>query len=164
MRGVDRALAAWRARPHDAHPLVLMDFDGTLADFNVDPDAVTLPESRQLLLQLLGKRSDISGGIVSGRRVADLRERVPAASSLFFAGLHGLEIEGPDLRFVHQRCRVRGPGDRDSREGAEARGESRCQASSSRTRRCRSCFTRAEPRKRTSCTRRHGFMRSLNRS
>ena len=39
MRGVDRALAAWQARPHDAHPLVLMDFDGTLADFKLDPDA-----------------------------------------------------------------------------------------------------------------------------
>jgi alpha,alpha-trehalase len=109
VRGVDRVLAAWLARPHDAHPLVLMDFDGTLADFSVDPSAVTLPESRQLLLQLLGKRSDISGGIVSGRRVADLRERVPTASSLFLAGLHGLEIEGPDLRFVHHAVALAAP-------------------------------------------------------
>ena len=109
MRGVDRALAAWRARPHDAHPLVLMDFDGTLADFNVDPDGVILSESRQLLLQLLGKRSDISGGIVSGRRIADLRVRVPAAPSLFFAGLHGLEIEGPDLRFMHNAVAFAAP-------------------------------------------------------
>ena len=86
-----------------------MDFDGTLADFTVDPAAVVLPESRQLLLQLLGKRSDISGGIVSGRRVADLRERVPAAPSLFFAGLHGLEIEGPDLRFMHNAVAFAAP-------------------------------------------------------
>jgi trehalose-phosphatase len=85
-----------------------MDFDGTLADFDVDPAAVMLPESRQLLLQLLGKRSDISGGIVSGRRVADLRERVPVAS-LFFAGLHGLEIEGPDFRFAHHAVALAAP-------------------------------------------------------
>ena len=101
LRGVERALAAWQARPHDARPLILMDYDGTLADFQVDPRTVTLPESRQLLLNALGRRSDFTGGIVSGRRIADLRTRVPAMASLFFAGLHGLEIEGPGLRFMH---------------------------------------------------------------
>ena len=94
-------MAAWQARPPDAHPLILMDFDGTLAEFSVDPTAVTLPASRQALLQSIGKRADLSAGIVSGRRITDLRERVSGNSSLFFAGLHGLEIEGPDLRFVH---------------------------------------------------------------
>jgi trehalose-phosphatase len=109
VRGVDRALAAWQARPHDARPLVLMDFDGTLAEFHVDPTAVTLPESRQVLLQKLARRADFSGGIVSGRRIADLRERVPASSALFFAGLHGLEIEGPDLRFAHNAAALAVP-------------------------------------------------------
>ena len=94
-------MAAWQARPHDARPLVLMDFDGTLAEFENDPAAVTLPESRQLLLQSLGRRSDLSSGIVSGRRITELRERIPGSKSMFFAGLHGLEIEGPDLRFMH---------------------------------------------------------------
>jgi alpha,alpha-trehalase len=109
VRGVDRALAAWQTRPHDARPLVLMDFDGTLADFQVDPATVTLPESRQILLQSLAKRADLSAGIVSGRRIADLRARVPAVSSLFFAGLHGLEIEGPDLRFIHNAVALATP-------------------------------------------------------
>lgn len=109
VRGVDRALAAWQGRPHDARPLILMDFDGTLVDFCIDPDAVTLPESRQVLLQRLARRADLSAGIVSGRRIADLRARVPAASSLFFAGLHGLEIEGPDLRFSHNGAAFAAP-------------------------------------------------------
>ena len=30
MPGVERAFAAWQARPHDCRPLVMMDFDGTL--------------------------------------------------------------------------------------------------------------------------------------
>jgi alpha,alpha-trehalase len=85
-----------------------MDFDGTLADFEVDPASVSLPRARQLLLQSLARRSDISAGIISGRRIADLRERIPA-SSLFFAGLHGLEIEGPELRFVHQAVALAAP-------------------------------------------------------
>lgn len=109
VRGVDRAVAAWQTRPHDAHPLILMDFDGTLVDFQRDPATVTLPGPRQIVLQSLAKRSDLAAGIVSGRRIADLRDRVPCASALFFAGLHGLEIEGPDLRFVHHAAPLAAP-------------------------------------------------------
>lgn len=110
VRGIDRAYAAWQARPHGARPIILLDFDGTLAEFQLDPSAVTLPPSRQILLQTLAKRADLSSGIVSGRRIADLRERVPAAPSLFFAGLHGLEIEGPGLRFAHNAVALAAPG------------------------------------------------------
>ncbi len=109
MRGVERALAAWQSRPPEARPIILMDFDGTLADFNVDPTAVTLPPARQILLQSLSKRADLSSGIVSGRRIGDLRERVPASPSLFIAGLHGLEIEGPGIRFAHAAAAIAAP-------------------------------------------------------
>jgi alpha,alpha-trehalase len=109
MRGVEHVLAAWQARPPEARPLLLMDFDGTLADFDVDPSAVTLPDSRQMVMQSLARRADITSGIVSGRRIGDLRARVPGTSSLFFAGLHGLEIEGPELRFVHQSVALAAP-------------------------------------------------------
>jgi trehalose-phosphatase len=87
-----------------------MDFDGTLADFHLDPAAVTLPPSRQMLVQALSKRSDMSAGIVSGRLIADLRGRVPAAPSMFFAGLHGLEVEGPGFRFTHSAAALAAPG------------------------------------------------------
>jgi trehalose-phosphatase len=87
-----------------------MDFDGTLAEFGLDPDAVTLPPSRQIILQTLAKRADLSSGIISGRRISDLRERVPASPSMFFAGLHGLEIEGPGLRFAHHAMALAAPG------------------------------------------------------
>jgi len=85
-----------------------MDFDGTLAEFDANPAAVVLTPSRQQLLQSLDRRTDFSAGLVSGRRIADLRERVPA-TSLFFAGLHGLEIEGPGLRFVHADVALAAP-------------------------------------------------------
>ena len=110
VRGVERVVAAWQARPHDARPIILMDFDGTLAEFNVDPSAVTLPPSRQILLQTLAKRSDLSAGIISGRRISDLRDRVPTAPSMFYGGLHGLEIEGPGLRFAHSSVALAAPG------------------------------------------------------
>lgn len=107
--GLDRAIAAWQARPRDARPVILMDFDGTLTEFDVNPAAVWLPESRQALLQSLAARVDLSGGIVSGRRVSDLRARVGAGPSLFYAGLHGLEIEGPGLHFAHNAIAVAAP-------------------------------------------------------
>ena len=110
VRGVERVYAAWQSRPHDARPIILMDFDGTLAEFQIDPSAVTLPPSRQILLQTLAKRADLSAGIISGRRISDLRERVPAAPTMFFAGLHGLEIEGPGLRFAHNAVALAAPG------------------------------------------------------
>jgi trehalose-phosphatase len=109
IRGVERAIAAWQARPHDARPLILMDFDGTLAEFHVDPDVVTLPPSRQVLLHSLGQRADLTAGIVSGRRINDLRARLPPAPGMFFAGLHGLEIEGPGLRFAHNGVALAAP-------------------------------------------------------
>src|SRR5688572_14485265 len=110
VRGVERIVAAWQARPHDARPLVLLDFDGTLVEFNPDPAAVTLSPSRQILLQTLGRRADLSAGLVSGRRITDLRERVPSGTSLFLAGLHGLEIEGPGLKFAHKAVALAAPG------------------------------------------------------
>jgi trehalose-phosphatase len=109
VRGVDRAIAAWQARPADARPLVLLDFDGTLADFQIDPASVTLPPPRLKLLQTLAARADMSGGIISGRRIADVRERAFGGSSLFYAGLHGLEIEGPGLRYVHPALALAAP-------------------------------------------------------
>src|SRR5262245_28400040 len=101
VRGVEKALAAWNARPIDARPLVLMDFDGTLAEFRIDPTAVTIGASRQALLQELAGRADLSAGIISGRRISDLRERTLAGATIFYAGVHGLEMEGPGLRYVH---------------------------------------------------------------
>ena len=86
-----------------------MDFDGTLAEFQIDPDAVLLTPARQILLNTLSQRADLSAGIVSGRRINDLRLRVPADPSFFFAGLHGLEIEGPGLRFAHNAASIAAP-------------------------------------------------------
>lgn len=102
-------MAAWQARPIDSRPVLLMDFDGTLVEFDINPAAVKLPESRQVLLQSLGKRADFSAGIVSGRRLSDLRERAFGGSSIFYAGLHGLEIEGPGLRYVHPGVALAAP-------------------------------------------------------
>lgn len=83
------------------HLLLLSDFDGTLCEFSVDPEAVRLPAARGRLLDELAGRPDVTVGIVSGRRLADLRSRLNIRARIYLAGLHGLEIEGPGVEFLH---------------------------------------------------------------
>lgn len=99
MRDAERALAdEVRRVAHGRHLLVLLDFDGTLCEFQADPAAVQLPESRANILRQLQRRATV--GVVSGRRLEDVRSRLGVDGTII-AGLHGLEIEGLGERFVH---------------------------------------------------------------
>jgi trehalose-phosphatase len=80
------------------HLVVLLDFDGTLAEFQADPEQVELSLSRRTILGGLQQRATV--GIVSGRRLDDVRDRC-GLEGIVVAGLHGLEIEGLGVRFVH---------------------------------------------------------------
>ncbi|MEL7109209.1 MAG: trehalose-phosphatase [Pseudomonadota bacterium] len=76
----------------DTHALFL-DFDGTLAPLQDDPDTVDLPEfGAETLFRLQAK---LAGAIVliSGRDIRDLSSRTPI--ELMRAGGHGLEICAP---------------------------------------------------------------------
>jgi trehalose-6-phosphatase len=42
-----------------------------------------------------GRQPTCALGIVSGRRVRELRARVGLDGNVFYIGLHGLEVEGP---------------------------------------------------------------------
>lgn len=80
--------------------LVLSDFDGTLAPIAPDPASVALgPETRHALEALAG-HDRVRVGIVSGRALRDVRERVGVAG-LVYAGCHGLEVDGPGVAFTH---------------------------------------------------------------
>jgi trehalose-phosphatase len=95
---------AVRRKPAGARLLVLMDFDGTLVDLADDPDAVELRSSIRDLLRSLVLRPELTVGVISGRRLADVRRRVGLGQGVFYVGLHGFEIEGPGLRFLHDRA------------------------------------------------------------
>jgi trehalose 6-phosphate phosphatase len=72
--------------------VLLSDFDGTLAEFDVDPAVPHIRSDARAALVALASLSDLSLGLVSGRRVADLVERVALPREVYMAGLHGLEI------------------------------------------------------------------------
>jgi trehalose 6-phosphate phosphatase len=88
-----------RCRSHDCCAL-LLDFDGTLTPIVPHPEAAHLSPTMQELLGALAAYPSYRVAIVSGRALADLQPRI-AASGLYLAGNHGLEIEGPGGRYDH---------------------------------------------------------------
>jgi len=88
-------------RPAETAFVLLLDFDGTLAEFHPDPDAPELSPERWDLLDRIGRQPGVSLGIVSGRRLDDLRARTRLPDRVYHAGLHGLEIEIDGRRTTH---------------------------------------------------------------
>jgi trehalose-phosphatase len=88
-------------RPANTAFVLLLDFDGTLAEFNPDPAAPELTPERWALLNHIAAIPRITLGIVSGRRLDDLRARTRLPDHVFHAGLHGLEIEVDGRRTTH---------------------------------------------------------------
>ena len=106
--GVTAIVTALAGGP-PAHRLLLFDFDGTLAELAPSPDKVAFPGARRDALAALAARERVTVGIVSGRRLDDVRARVGLGPPLYFAGLHGLEIEGGGATFLHERLRRAAP-------------------------------------------------------
>ncbi|MDP1570156.1 MAG: trehalose-phosphatase [Vicinamibacterales bacterium] len=102
LEDVQRAL---EGRPRDARFVVLSDFDGTLAEFHDDPAAPVLTPARRALLTALAVRPDITVGLISGRRLNDLRDRTTLPANVYHAGLHGLELAIEDRRWQHPDLR-----------------------------------------------------------
>ncbi|NNU16826.1 trehalose-phosphatase [Parvularcula sp. ZS-1/3] len=76
-----------------AETALFLDFDGTLAPLQDDPDAVGLPEGGAELLLGLSEKLGGALALVSGRDARDLSRRVPNA--LWRAGNHGDMIIPP---------------------------------------------------------------------
>jgi trehalose-phosphatase len=80
--------------------LLLCDYDGTLTPIVDRPELADLSEKTRQLLQALVGQSRFTVSIISGRALADLRQRV-GISDIIYAGNHGLEIEGPGIGLVN---------------------------------------------------------------
>lgn len=78
---------------------VFLDYDGTLTPIVDRPDLAVLADATREVLVRLAKTCPVA--IVSGRDLADVRERV-GIDGLFYAGSHGFDIAGPNaLRHAH---------------------------------------------------------------
>ena len=82
------------------HVLLLFDYDGTLTPIVERPELADLHRESRQLLKALAHKPRFTIGILSGRALNDLQNRV-AVNGIIYAGNHGLEIKGPDIEFIH---------------------------------------------------------------
>ncbi len=96
--------ADWRSLPpriaNQPAVLLLLDFDGTLSDIVARPEDATLRSGNSELLEALSREPGYTVGIISGRGIDDVSQRV-GVEGLVYAGNHGLEIRGSGLQYRH---------------------------------------------------------------
>jgi len=100
VRSLTRSLPAIvRSAAGARHLLVFLDFDGTLAPFETDPDAAYIPSGAMHWLRKLTANPRATVGIISGRATQDLISRI-GIEEMVYAGNHGIEIRGRGLHFA----------------------------------------------------------------
>ena len=92
--------------------LLLSDFDGTLSPIVGRPEEAVLPPGTRKELEALATRPKVGVAVVSGRALADIKNRV-GIPGITYAGNHGIEIEGPYLRFVYPPAEAARPAIRE---------------------------------------------------
>ena len=88
-----------------AHILLLSDYDGTLTSIVGRPDEAVLPLKVSENLYALAKKPAFSVGIISGRSLSEVKALV-GIEGIYYAGNHGLEIEGPGLKFINAAAKA----------------------------------------------------------
>lgn len=100
---MDRVDVLRTARGAAGSLLLGLDFDGTLAPIVPRPEDAALLPAAHAALAAIAARADTHIAVVSGRSLADLRRRV-VLDRVYYAGNHGLEIEGPEVHRVHEEA------------------------------------------------------------
>ena len=83
-----------------AHIVLLSDYDGTLTPIVSRPEEAILPRDAKEKLNVLAQKPAFSVGIISGRPLSEVKALV-GIDGIYYAGNHGLEIEGPGLNFIN---------------------------------------------------------------
>jgi trehalose-phosphatase len=82
---------------------LLFDYDGTLTPIVASPSLAALDQAMRRALSHLASLSGIGVGIVSARRLVDLRHLV-ALPDLYYAGTGGLDLDLRGKRVSHPRA------------------------------------------------------------
>jgi len=85
-------------RLSDKFVLLFLDYDGTLTPIAETPEKAVISREAKDLLNKLSKKSHCSIAIISGRSLNDIKTIV-GIKNIIYAGNHGLEIEGPKIKF-----------------------------------------------------------------
>ena len=88
-----------------SHILLLSDYDGTLTPIVSRPEEAILTPAVREKLRALAKKPAFSVGIISGRRLSEVKALVEV-EGIYYAGNHGLEIEGPGIKFINPAAKA----------------------------------------------------------
>lgn len=80
-------------------PVFFFDFDGTLTSIEQTPDKVRFRPIARFIVEELARNYTV--GILTGRALSEIK-RLVGIRGIFYSGNHGVEIEGPGLRFVEK--------------------------------------------------------------
>jgi trehalose 6-phosphate phosphatase len=101
---VEHVFSAWHevvARLQSAGSILLLcDFDGTLTPIVARPELAYLSEETKKALQSVAARERYTVGLISGRALNDLKDRV-GLQGIVYAGNYGMELETPWLKLVY---------------------------------------------------------------
>ena len=83
------------------HIWLMLDYDGTLADFAPTPDDIFPDPELIALIQKLANHPRITVAIISGRRLAHIEKLLPLPG-IWLAGSYGLEMRTPAKERLHR--------------------------------------------------------------
>jgi trehalose-phosphatase len=78
--------------------MLFLDYDGTLAPIADTPDKAVISKEAKGLLHELSKNRGCKLAVISGRSLKDIKGIV-GLKDIIYSGNHGLEIDGPKLKF-----------------------------------------------------------------
>ncbi len=81
--------------------LLFLDYDGTLTPIVETPDKAIISKEKKDLLDKLSTSPHCRVAIISGRSLRDIKAIV-GLKDIIYVGNHGLEIEGPKIKFESQ--------------------------------------------------------------
>ncbi len=90
-----------RSKLSSKHVLFFFDYDGTLTEIAQTPQQAVIPKKTKELLKKLSQKPNYTLAIISGRALEDIKNIV-GLKDIIYAGNHGLEIEGPKIKFEGQ--------------------------------------------------------------
>lgn len=78
--------------------MLFLDYDGTLAPIVNMPQQASVSKEAKGLLSKLSKSHNCKLSIISGRALKDIKN-IMGLKGIIYSGNHGLEIEGPKIKF-----------------------------------------------------------------
>jgi trehalose-phosphatase len=80
---------------------LLLDYDGTLTPIVSRPELARVSLKTKKLLKDLSANESFKIAIISGRPLREIK-RLVGLKSVIYAGNHGLELEGPDIKLINR--------------------------------------------------------------